>query len=555
MAEQEIIGFDPNVPATGMATVLPASAALPGTLETLRGFAIQPAVRRALPALGGVGALGIAAIAWWSLQSPNQRPLFEGLSEADKSAMADALQTAGIPYAIDRDTGSVTVGEDDVHKAKMMLAGQGLPKAAPSGDALIASLPMGSSRAVEGETLRGAREADLARTIEAIETVKSARVHLATPEPSVFVRDIAVPAASVMLTLQTGRSLSQAQVRAITHLVASSVPSLSPDQVSIIDQSGALLSQSDGGADDAAFQLQTQMETRYRQAINSLLIPIVGQGNFSAELHVDVDQSESQSTRESFPKDDRALRLEEGNKTSSAVTPPAASGIPGALSNQPPIASQLSAQPNGQQAAGTPSVGGGQSAETYTRSFDVGREISVTHQPIGKVRRLSVAVALRDAKGVKPRNPAELAALEALVKGAVGFDATRGDIVALSARAFVEPEVVTRNFWDAPWFMVALRQAGAVLVACLALFFVGRPLLKSLRKQTEAKPDGSVSAPETASAAGPRASLSHEPVTLDMIEAAPSYADRATLLRDFVKQDPERALVTVRQLIQEGANG
>jgi flagellar M-ring protein FliF len=144
-----------------------------------------------------------------------------------------------------------------------------------------------------------------------------------------------------------------------------------------------------------------------------------------------------------------------------------------------------------------------------------------------------------------------------LVKWAVGFDATRGDIVALSARAFVEPEVVTTKFWDAPWFMVALRQAGALLVACLALFFIGRPLLKSLRKPREALPGVSAANGTQAqqAAADLRQSLPHQPVTLDMIEAAPSYADRATLLRDFVKQDPERALVTVRQLIQEGANG
>ncbi len=552
MAEQEILDTGRNLPVSAVGSGGPLSFVMPASLSGLRGFTQQPAVRKALPLLGGVGALGLAAIAWWSLQSPSQRPLYEGLGEADKAGVADALQSSGIPYAIDRDTGGITVSEDDVHKARMMLASLGLPKAAPGGDAMIAALPMGSSRAVEGETLRGAREADLARTIEAIDSVKTARVHLATPEPSVFVRDVAQPAASIMLTLQAGRTLSQAQVRAIKHLVAASVPSLAPDQVSVIDQTGALLSQSDSGGDDAAFQLQVQMENRYRQALNALLGPMVGQGNFTAELHVDVDQTESQSTRESYPKDDRALRQEEGNKTSNMATPVAAIGIPGALSNQPPPASQLSTQAPTTPAPTSP-ASSNQSEETYTRSFDVGREISVTHQPVGKVRRLSVAVALRDIKGAKKRSSAELASLEALVKGAVGFDAARGDVVAISSRSFVEPEIAIEHFWDAPWFMSVVRQLGALMVALLTLFFVGRPMFNSLRK---ASIGNAAFAPEVDDRTkGLLQQAVERHVTLDMIEAAPSYADRATLVRDFVKQDPARATVVVRQLIQGAANG
>jgi flagellar M-ring protein FliF len=552
MADQEILNADANLPISGVVTAAPQPFALQGTLSNLRGITQQPAVRRALPLLGGVLAITVAALAWWSLQLPSQRPLYEGLGEADKAAVADALQTSGVAYQVDRDTGGITVGEDDVHKARMMLASQGLPKAAPGGDAMIAALPMGSSRAVEGETLRGAREADLARTIEAIDAVKTARVHLATPEPSVFVRDTVAPAASIMLTLQTGRTLSDAQVRAIRHLVAASVTSLAPDQVSVIDQSGALLSQSDGGGDDAGFQLQLQMENRYRQAINALLGPMVGQGNFTAELHVDVDQSESQSTRESYPKDDRALRQEEGNKTSSVAMAAPATGIPGALSNQPPPPSQLSNQPSAPSASAG-SSNGNQSAETYTRSFDVGREISVTHQPVGKVRRLTVAVALRDLKGSKAHNPTELASLEALIKGAVGFDAARGDVVALSAGPFAEAEVIVEHFWDAPWFMVVVRQLGALIVALLTLLFVGRPMLKAFRRRTSEEAAHSANGSGVTSG---QAQLSAErQITLEMIEAAPSYADRATLVRDFVKQDPTRATLVVRQLMQEVANG
>jgi flagellar M-ring protein FliF len=551
MAEQELLA--PDNPRS----LSRQPQMLSGRLESLRGFAQQPAFSRALPAIGMLGAVSLAALAWWALQSPAQMPLFQGLTDADKSAVADALGTSGIAYTIDRSSGAIQVAEDELHKARMILAGQGLPKAAPAGDALIAALPMGSSRAVEGETLRGAREADLARTIEAIDAVKTARIHLATPEPSVFVRDNSAPAASVMLTLQQGRTLSEAQVRAIRHLVASSVAGMSPEQVSIVDQSGALLSQQDANGDNRNFQLQLQMEERFRQALVALLAPIVGQGNFTVEVHADVEQSESQSTRETYPKDDQALRREEGNRSNAAI-PPTAGGIPGALANQPPPATQVANTPAAAQPApaGQP---GNQSTETYARSFDVGREISVTHNPQGRLTRLSVAVALRDAKGAKPRTPAELAAIDGLIKGAIGFNATRGDVVALSARPFAETVVEPVALWDKPWVMTLARQVGGLLAGLLIFFLIGRPIIKMLRSKAAARAERDEALEQqllTETASGRRASsppVSGE-ITLDMIEAAPSYEARAKLVRAFVAQDSERAALVVRQLIQERSN-
>jgi flagellar M-ring protein FliF len=549
MAEQEILA------PGALINTRPVGAAPIGFgrhLDRLSGFTQQPAVRRALPTIGVVGSLALAATAYWSLQTAPQMPLFQGLTDSDKSAVADALQSSGIAYTIDTATGSVQVNADEVHKARIVLAGQGLPKAAPAGDTVIASLPMGSSRAVEGETLRAAREADLARTIEAIDTVKTARIHLATPEQSVFVRDSVAPAASVMLTLQTGRTLSQAQVRAIRHLVASSVSGMAPEQVSIVDQSGALLSQDDASGDDANFRLQVQMEDRYRQAIDAMLSPILGRGNYTVEVHADVDASESQSTRETFPKDDRALRREEGNSATENSSAPSAIGIPGALSNQPPPASQLSTTPPPTSPPPATQTGG-QSAQTYARSFDVGREISVTHKPQGYLSRLSVAVALRDPKTGKPRSTAEINAFENLVKGAVGFDAARGDVVAISSRRFVDtPETVTR-FWNEAWFMPLLRQVGAVIGALFVLLFIGRPVIKMLRSKAEASASLTEALEQQllgATSGGPGA-LSAKHVTLDMIEAAPSYEARANLVRAFVRQDSERAALVVKQLMAE----
>lgn len=548
MAEQHVL--PPEAPLAGSQMVR-ANPATPLGLNGLRDLTRQPAVRKALPAIALSGAVGLAAITYFALSTPAQAPLFQGLAEPDKAAVAEALNASGIGYTLDSASGAISVDAGKIHEARMLLAGQGLPKAQPSGDAVIASLPMGSSRAVEGETLRGAREADLARTIEAIDVVKTARVHLATPEPSVFVREAREPGASVMLTLQQGRSLSEAQVRAIRHLVASSVPNLSADAVSVIDQSGTLLSSQQASADDRIFQLQIQMEERYRQAVIALLTPIAGPDNFSVEVHADVDASESQSTRETYPENDRALRSEEGTKSTSAGNEVAAIGIPGALSNQPPPASQLSSTPpvDGADAA----RGSGQSEENYIRSFDVGREIAVTHQPQGGLRRLSVAVALRDVKGEKKRSAADVAAIENLVKGAVGFNAERGDVVAISARPFAEQAEEAVSFWDQPWFFPLVQQVGAVLGALLAFLLIGRPLVGAVKNRMAASRERAEIEQKLLVATG--AARAPAAVTIEMIEAAPSYEARANLVRSFIRQDPERAALVVRQMVKEPANG
>ena len=558
MAEQHILAPEtaPNT-ALGPRTMLAATG--PRPFAFAESFIRQPAVLRALPALAITAALGITALAYFTFQSVPQSPLYAGLADADKAAVAEALQSSGIGFTLDQSSGTLSVDADRLHEARMLLAGQGLPKALPSGDSLIAALPMGSSRAVEGETLRAAREADLARTVEAIDSVKTARVHLAMAEPSVFVRENKPAAASVMLTLQQGRSLSEAQVQAIRHLVASSVPGLAAAQVSVIDQSGALLSAQNGvSAENRTFQLQMQMEERYRQALTALLAPMIGQGNFSVEVHADVDMSESQATRETYPADDRAIRSEEGNKTNSANGPQPAIGIPGALSNQPPAAAQIANTPAGTQPV--PVQTGGESAENFSRTFDNGREISVTHQPQGQLKRVSVAVALGQAKGTKPLSAAELAKIENLVKGAVGYSAERGDLVAISQRPFVSAKEAEVALWDAPWFWPVIRQGGALLAALLAFLLIGRPIITSMKKRAAAREARNAELEAQLLSMAPNAGSAPESsaprtVTLDMIEAAPSYEARANLVRAFVRQDSARAAQVVRQLMLEKANG
>lgn len=565
----------PTAPAaSALATTAPASVGTSAMLERIRDFAAQPAIQRSLPMMGLIGLLGAAALLWATMSGAPQRDLFAGMSDGDKAAVADALKAANIPYEINRDTGAITVPETAFYQAKMLLAQQGLPKAAPDGDAMISSLPLGASRAVEGEKLRSAREMDLARTIEAIDAVDTAKVHIAAGQPTVFLRDESKPQASVMLRLRAGRTLSDSQVQAIVHLVASSVPDLSPDGVSVVDQAGRLLSSSGNDplsqASTRQVEIQTKMEQRYLEALNKILTPIVGAGNFTAEVHADVDFTETQATRESYPKDTAVVRQEQGSWTGDK--PAEAGGIPGALSNQAPAASQVAAAPNQTlpvpPAAGTTAAANAaKTSENYNRTYELGREVSVTRAPIGTVKRLSVAVALRE--GSRKFSRAELASIETLVRGAVGADANRGDVVALSARSFAmaEEAEVKPNWWEAPWVSTLARNLSALLVVALLVFGVAKPLLKrraalSEEKQTMAIamadpaariPDNTNPAirAEIATALAQQALQDpNKPVTLDMIEATPGYANRAELIRNFVRQDPDRAALVVRDLIR-----
>ncbi|PTQ11548.1 flagellar M-ring protein FliF [Sphingomonas oleivorans] len=546
---------------------LPAPLATGGigtVLERIRTFTAQPAVAKSLPTIAIVALLGLAALVWMAMSQPPQRDLFRGLSDADKAAVVETLKSAGIDYGIDRDSGALTVSESDFHQARMMLAQAGLPKSAPDGDAMISSLPMGASRAVENERLRGARELDLARTIEAIDAIESAKVHLAVEQPSVFLRERSKAAASVMVRMHAGRTLSEGQVQAIVNLVASSVPGLSPDGVSVVDQAGRLLSrtgEADAGAPDKQVEIQQRIEARYLEALTKLLSPIVGEGNFTAEVHADLDFAEVQATRETYPKDTAVIREEQGGWTNDAGAKEAG-GIPGAIANQAPEAAQVTAAP-GQTLTppvpgATAAAGTTRTSENYNRSFQLGREVSITRNPVGTVRRLSVAVALK--QGAKPRSVAELAALENLVKGAVGFDQARGDQIALTSRTFAPVEAAEApKWWDAPWVATAARNGSALLIAALLIFGLARPMLRRRALAAEA------AAAEAAAMQTPKSVIGNEigaaiasealadpdrPVTLDMIEAAPGYADRAALIRNFVRQDPARAALVVRDLIR-----
>ncbi len=560
-------------PVPARAAAMPRSG---GLMQTVRGFTAQPAVARSLPLLGLLAVLGAVALIWMTVAGAPSRTLFSSLPDSDKAAVVEALNSAGITNSLDRDTGAIKVSDDDYHRARMLLAAQGLPRGGQSGSEVVADMPLGASRAVEAERIRAAREADLARTIEAIDVVQTARVHLAAEQPSVFVRERNNAAASVMLTLAPGRTLGEGQVQAIVNLVASSVPGLAPEQVSVIDQNGRLLSSTGGNAASQASErqiaIQNQVEDRARQAITTLLTPIVGAGNFTTEVHAEMDFSEVQSTREGFPADQRQMTAEEGQVSSEGGangTPPAG-GVPGALSNTPPPAAQVAAAPGGAvtvpaqgaPAGATPAAAGANRNENYNRTYAVGREVSVTRAQTGTVKRLSVAVALRNPDG-HPRGVAEMQTLEQLVKGAVGFDQARGDVVAINARAFAATEETAPSWWEAGWVSLVVRNLTALIIALLFIFVFAKPLLKKTRtamanRSVSNRTSRTAVGGEIANAIADRVDRNGNneldvKVTMEMIEATRDYEKRAALIRAFVRQDPARAALVVRDLIRADA--
>lgn len=446
-------------------------------------FLGQPPVRRVLPWFAGVSAAGLTALLWMAMAPAPQRVLYSDLSDSERAQVVAALDKASIAYTIDNATGAVTVGENDLYKARMVAASDGALATPETGAQMLDKLPMGASRTLEGTRLLAARERELELTVMQIDGVEAVRVHLAEPEKSVFVRDNAAPTASVMVKLARGRQLADSQVSAIVNLVAGSVPSLSVDAVKVIDQHGRLLSSAKSGDTDR-LDLQSRMEEKLRSQVSQLLTPMLGEGNFSSEIQVDLDMDQLTSARESYDKQG-VVRSE---TQSASQTPGAgtASGVPGVLSNTPPP--PTTAQPGAPGAAPTPGASPTPAAtpaangETSSaRTYELGREVAVTNQTPGKIKRLSVAVALSGAIMAKAK-PAEIDQIKQLVTAAVGADPARGDQVAVVVRNFSPVAVTPPAFWETPWFAMIVRNVVALLAVLLTLLLGVRPLIKALKR-------------------------------------------------------------------------
>ncbi len=460
-----------------------------GALSNVLRMSDQPALRRAMPAVMIMLVTGMALAGWLLLREPARMVLYPGMPEAEKARVFDALTAAQIDAAINQTTGEIEVATADFHRAKMQLASQGLPEAMPAGDAALGDMPMGASRSVEAAKLRQAQEMELARSITEIASVQGARVHLALPEKSAFLRDQEPPRASVFLQLATGRVLEQAQVEAVVNLVSSSVPGMARGDVTVVDQMGRLLSR---GSDDPLAlvtdrQLQQRLEVEelYRQRIEALLTPIAGVGNLSVQVTVDMDFTQSSITEERVDPNGSAVKTEQTEETESNAAE--AKGIPGAVSNTPPNQAQL----QGAQTAPVNQPVNGTKPPTnrtsgVTRSFEVSRTVETTQPATAVIKKVSAAILMRavpqepakEGEPVPPALPDALKAdLERLAQSAIGYDETRGDSVVVMAQPFMDEPVVAEAPTDWSWLPDASRQFGMIVLIAIVALGIIRPLL------------------------------------------------------------------------------
>ena len=525
-----------------------AQPSLPGLgggtpLERIRSFAAQPAIKRSLPLIAGTMLLGGAALAYAMLSSPPQRVLYAQLDDADRAAVVGSLDSAGIAYTIDNQTGALTVGEDDLYRARMLVASDGA-LAVPDAAASLDNLPLGASRTLEGERLRAAREQELMLTIQQIDGVESVRVHLAQANKSVFVREDTPPTASVMVRMARERQLSDSQVAAIVNLVGASTPGLSPDAVRVVDQNGRLLSDK-SSADADRLELQVRMEEKLRSQLDTLLTPMLGAGNFTSEIQLELDMDQVTSARESYDKDG-VLRTET-QAQSQTTGPGQAGGIPGVVANTPPPPTV--AQPGAPQGTPAPGAAGQVNGESSaTRTFELGREVSVANAAPGKVKRLSVAVAISQS-AMKGAKPADIEQVKQLVAAAVGANPQRGDQVTVMARPFEPVSTEGVPFYEAPWFATVVRSVVALLAVLLVLLLGVRPLVRALKRD----PAAPAATDEQAAAAteGESGEDSRDPANpaSDRPVDATLLGRQVGLAQRIVDEKPDDALHALRKML------
>ena len=454
----------------------------------------QPAFQRSLPTFIAlaVAVIGLGAYLW--MQQPTRTTLYAGLPEAEKSRVLDALRNSGVNVTLDPVTGDVLVPTENYHSSRMTLAAQGLPASAATGYEQLDSIQMGSSRSVEAARLKQSQEMELARSISEIDMVISARVHLALPDKEVFVRQQAEPTASVFLQLARGRSLGRSQVEAILHLVSASVPSLTKENVSVVDQNGNLLSRSNGSAEgrlsNDQLEHRIRLEDIYRARITSLLSPIVGAGNINAQINLDIDFTRSEVTEEIVDPNGNALRSEQN--TSDKTMAAQAKGIPGALANQPPAAANLETQSTAN--GGNEEMRSQSSSEV--KNYEVSRTVSSTMKPTNVIRKINAAVLVRERTIMDPEtglpttqkmSEGELLQIEKLVADAVGIDKERGDSLTVSSAPFVNElaEGVKMEWFEKPYMRSIINQTGFVLILAIVILGVVRPLLNRILIPTQ----------------------------------------------------------------------
>ena len=546
-------------------------------------FLAQPAVRRTLPLAVTVFALLVMVMVYMALNKASYRPLFPGMSGVDQAAAFESLQKSGMSVEIDAATGSVSVPNDLYHQAKMLLAGQGIPATSTDGFAMIRDQQsMGTSQFIEQKRYQLAIEEELAQSISSIQAVQAARVHLAVPKQSVFVRNRVEPTASVILTLAQGRRLSDAQAQAVVHMVASSVPYLEAKNVSVVDQFGNLLANEDDssglGMSDKQLSYRNKLEKMYQQRIQSLLSPLVGINKLRAEVNADMDFTVQEITQENFNPETIAIRSEQLSQGGGQPVGVSGMGVPGSLSNErpkDPVMKENESQSQSQTTLVTETgfkVGGSQGDLNRTRNYEIDRTIQHTKLATGELTRLSISVVIDEPvttniNGEQERLPLteeQLQRFENLVKTAVGFDPLRGDNVTVIGMAFqVEEQMPAAPIWEQVWLQNLVSKILLALLALVFILLVLRPAIKNLVGIKEVvEPSASTAVVAGSGTASNNLKITEETeeaadksiesikaklqnpakssVSPEMLDMANSYDDKAALMRMLVKEDSKR---------------
>ncbi len=520
-------------------------------------------------------ALGIVIVLWsWT---PSYSQLYANLTQKDASEVVAALQQANIEYKVDESTGAVMVRSDSLHDARMKLAGQGLPRGNSMGFELLQQeTGFGTSRAVEAARFHRALEGELARTISTMASIQTARVHLATPKKSVFVRQKKSPSASVVVKLASGRTLEKGQVAAIIHMVASSVPDLEASKVTVVDQRGNLLSRDMDSREmmlsTNQFEYTKQLEEHYQERVEEILRPILGADKVRAQVTADVDFTVTEQTEERFNPDLPALRSEQVNEQSSSQG--AIAGVPGAISNQPGAAGTA------QQVAGGGAAGKESAAvptnltKRAVRNYELDKTVSHTRLSSGSLRRLSVAVVVDDHISVddqgtttrRERTPEEVSRITQLVREAIGFNAQRGDSVRVVNAAFQIPpapeELPEIPIWEQARFWDYVKQGGGFILVLVLIFVVLLPTIKKLTAQQPMAAGGYAMAAAGAAAGGGMAGMEGgmEEMGMESLEGGRKpvklpgpgkYEDTLDAARQLVNEDPMRVAQVVKSWVSE----
>ena len=518
-------------------------------------------------------ALGVAVVLW--AQEPNYQPVLGDLSSYNPQDVSSILDQSGIQYRMEPRTGALLVASEDVYNARLKLAAEGVTDKETIGYELLdQEQGLGTSQFMETISFRRGLEGELARTISSMRSVKSARVHLAIPERSVFVRDAREPSASVFLNVFAGRRVEQEQINAIVNLVAGSVPEMNRESVTVVDQNGNLLTGRDEDVERQDMQEQYEyterVEERLTKRVASMIGPIVGDSRFRAEVSADLDFSSVEQAEELFNPEQQAVRSEREMSEQRATG--AQGGIPGALSNQPPGEAAVPEQ------AGAGQAGEGEDGEEQaqpvdirresTRNYEIDRTVSYIRQAQGDVKRLTVAVAVDDKRVVNPDTgevtyepwqEQELQRLNMLVRDAVGYSAARGDSVTVMNTAFAPEQEVqyeAPGFWEQPWFWNLMKQVLAGVVILALVLGLLRPVLKTIsgggRRESGMDEDGIRGSYDDLGEVGSDRALADAMSGQDELllpGATDSYDRHLNALKGLIAEDPARVAQVMRQWV------